>query len=164
VLQGETDVQRLLETIRNGTALYGRLGDLLEAEREALTGHDPAGVRAANAEREALLEEIAVWEGEVTGLLNGLSPPAAVEGSLRTAVAALPDPYRAGAEVALAALKEAAETARHRAAVNHILLERNLDLVQRTLDIYTGQRTGVTYEPDGAKARGGSRGLVERKG
>lgn len=157
-------MQRLLETIRGGTALYGRLGDLLEAEREALTGHDPAGVRAANAEREALLEEIAVWECEVTGLLDGLPPPAAIEHTLRAAVAALPDPYRAGAEVALAALRESAETARHRAAVNHILLERSLDAVERTLDIFTGQRTGVTYESGGTKARGGSRGLVERKG
>lgn len=157
-------MQPLLECIRDGVALYGRLGELLLAEREALTRHDLAGVRSANAEREVLLDHIAAWERQVADLLGGRPSPEGAASTLGHAVSDLPAPYRSGGEVALAALREAAETAHHRAAVNHILLERNRDTVERTLDILTGQRSGVTYGPGGDKARGASRGLVERKG
>jgi len=161
-------MQPLERTLKDGAALHRELEALLVDERGALARHEVAGGEAANARRGALVQAIADWEREAAGRLDskpsGPHPPGA-EGpaTLRAAVAALPEPERPAAEAALKALAASAVAARHAAAVNHIVLERNLDIVTRTLDLLTGRPSGTTYGPQGGVSRAPGGGLVGRK-
>jgi len=154
-------MQPLATHLKEGADLYGELGRLLVAERGALARHELPDVKAANARRQVLLEAIAEWESATVEWLAE-APPAGSP-TLGTAVGALPAGPRKEAEAALAALKGTAEAARHEAAVNHILVERNLDTVERTLDILTGRRSRLTYSRQGGVPRGGAGDLVARK-
>lgn len=148
------------ETLEAGAALYGELEALLVGERSALAGPDPAAIAAANDRRAALLAAIAAWEAEARALCG-----AGADGSgLKGAVAALPAPERPGAAAALERLAAAARSARHQAAVSHIVVERSLEAVGRTIDVLTGTLPSTTYGPRGGVARGARRGLVERAG
>jgi hypothetical protein len=147
------------ETFDTGAALYRGLEALLAAERSVLSGPDAAGIAAANERRAALLAEIAAWEEEARALaVDGGAP------SLSAVVAALPKADRPGADAALKQLAAAAHSARHQAAVSHIVVERSLEAVGRTIDVLTGTPSGTTYGPGGGVARGPRRGLVERAG
>jgi flagellar biosynthesis/type III secretory pathway chaperone len=153
----------LLTELKAGAALYAELGALLDAEREPLARHELAAVEDANARRKDLLERIADWE---SAALERLAPTPDGHGpeTLGAAVRALPAAERPKVEAALADLKAAAEAARHAAAVNHILVERNLDTVSRTLDILTGRPSRLTYGPGGGVNPASGGGLVARKG
>jgi len=144
------------ETFETGAALYRDLEALLGAERAVLAGRDAAAIDGANERRRTLLADIAAWEEEAGAL--------AAAGSLSAAVAGLPDAERPAAEVALASLTEAAKAARHQAAVSHIVVERSLEAVSRTIDVLTGTPSDSTYGREGSMARGARRGLVERAG
>jgi hypothetical protein len=148
------------ETFKIGAALFRDLEALLLAERAALAGPDPKAIAAANDRRAALLSAIAAWEEEARALCDaGTGAP-----GLMDAVAALPAPERPGAKAALERLATAARSARHQAAVSHIVVERSLEAIGRTIDVLTGTWPGTTYGPQGDVARGARRGLVERAG
>jgi hypothetical protein len=146
------------ETFEAGAALYRDLAALLGAERTVLAGPDAAAIAGANERRGALLTDIAAWEEEAGALATGAA------GSLSAVVAALPEAERTGAEDALKRLADAARAARHQAAVSHILVERSLEAVGRTIDVLTGTPSDTTYGPGGGMAKGARRGLVERAG
>jgi hypothetical protein len=153
-------VQPLVNHLKTGAELYGELGALLVSERGALARHELDAVARANARRQALLEAITEWE---SATVEWLASAPAGTATLGQAVRALPAPGRADAEAALSALKDTALAARHEAAVNHILVDRNLDTVERTLDILTGRRARLTYGRQGGMPRGGAGDLVARK-
>jgi len=147
------------ETFDTGAVLYRGLEALLVAERSVLSGPDAAGIAGANERRAALLSEIAAWEEEARALATDANAP-----SLSAVVAALPAAERTETGAALKQLAAAAHAARHQAAVSHIVVERSLDAVGRTIDVLTGSPSNPTYGPQGGVARGPRRGLVERAG
>lgn len=147
------------ETFEAGAALYRDLEALLGTERAVLAGPDPGAIATANERRQALLADIAAWEEEAGALVGAAGPD-----SLSAVVAGLPEADRPGAEAALARLADAARSARHQAAVSHIVVERSLEAVGRTIDVLTGTPSDATYGPRGGMARGARRGLVERAG
>lgn len=155
----------LIHHLKAGAALYRELGELLAAERGALVRHDLAAVERANAGRTDLLERIADWESAALERLAPVPGEAGWDGpaTLGAAVRALPAAERPEGLAALERLKAAAEAAQEAAAVNHILVERNLDTVTRTLDLITGRPSRITYGPRGG-VRSGSGGLVARTG
>jgi len=148
------------ETLEAGAALYRDLEALLVAERPALAGPDQAAIAAANDRRAALLAAITAWEEEARALCGA----GAGTSALADAVAALPGHERPGAKAALERLAAAALSARHQAAVSHIVVERGLEAIGRTIDVLTGTWPSTTYGPQGDVARGTRRGLVERAG
>jgi FlgN protein len=148
------------ETFDTGAAMYRGLEALLVAERSVLAGPDAGAIAGANDRRGALLVDIAAWEDEARELVAGVAGAS----SLAAVVAALPAPERPEAEAALGRLAGAARAARHQAAVSHIVVERSLEAVVRTIDVLTGTPTGTLYGPRGGVARGARRSLVERAG
>jgi hypothetical protein len=157
------EIEPLIAALADGRALFGELGALLVAERACLVHHDLAAVEAANARRQALVDAIAAWERSAAGLLAAGPAPTDAAPTLRGAVESLPPARRAAAQAALKDLRGAAEAARREAAVNHILVERNLETVAHTLAIVTGRRPGITYGPKGGISRTAAGGLVARK-
>jgi len=146
------------ETFETGAALYRDLEALLGAERAVLAGPDAAAIARSNERRQALLSDIAAFEEEAGALMGAGAK------SLSAVVAGLPAADRPDARAALARLTAAAESARHQAAVSHIIVEHSLETVGRTIDVLTGTPSDATYGPRGGMARGARRGLVERAG
>lgn len=154
----------LTQTMEAGAALYRELERQLVAELPALAGRDPKGIAAANDRQEALLDEITRWEADAASRFGTPADGAPPAISFKSLVAALCADERPAAEKALAGLSDAARAARHQAAVSHIVVERGLEAVGRTIDILTGTRSGTTYTAGGGVARTGRRGLIERAG
>lgn len=154
----------LTQTIEAGAALYRELERQLVAELPALAGRDPKGIAAANDRQEVVLDEIARWEADAVRRFGPREDGAPPTATFKSLVAALCAAERPAAEKALASLSSAARAARHQAAVSHIVVERGLEAVGRTIDVLTGTRTGTTYTAGGGVSRTGRRGLIERAG
>ncbi len=146
-----------------GIALYGDLRDLLQIERVALVAHEAAEIDDANNRQEAILEEITQWEKESRDLLAEPEGTSAVD-TFGEMVKSWSGTARVQGEKLVSDLRETIEEARHLAAVNHILVERNLAMVSRTLDFYTGGKSKNTYDSQGAMADDRRYGMVTRKG
>ncbi len=155
---------RTLEQMTTGVGLYTRLRDLLASEQRNLVQHELAELEEANRQREALLAEIADWEGDIAHLLGRDVDDSGEGATLSQLIADYPEPSRREAERVLTRLEAIAREARKLAKVNHILVARNLATVELTLDAFTGGPRTKTYDAYGGVSKTGRQNLLARKG
>ena len=153
-----------LQRMTEGVGLYTRLRDLLSGEREGLVRQDLAEMESANLAREALLAEIADWEGDIAHLLGRDVDDSGEGATLSQLIADYPETTRREAEQVLSRLEAIAREARRLAKANHILVERNLATVELTLDAFTGGPAAKTYDAYGGISKNARQHLVARKG
>lgn len=153
-----------LEQMTAGVGLYTRLRDLLESEQRDLVQQELAELENANRQREALLAEIADWEGDIAHILGRDVDDSGEGATLSQLIAGYPEQTRHKAEQVLTRLEAVAREARKLAKMNHILVERNLATVELTLDAFTGGPRAKTYDAYGGVSKGGRQNLLARKG
>ncbi|MBI5137090.1 MAG: flagellar export chaperone FlgN [Nitrospirae bacterium] len=153
-----------LQRMKTGVGLYTRLRDLLAREQDDLVRHNLSAIESHNGEQERLLHEIADWEGEVAHLLGRDLDDSGEGQTLSQVIRELPQATRIEAERVLTTLEATARAARRLAAVNHVLVERDLATVELTLDAFTGGPAGKTYDAYGGVNRAARSTLLARKG
>ncbi len=151
--------EQMLARLKEGIALYGDLQAVLETERSALVNYEMADIQAAIDRRKTLVGEMAEWEETVRELVGD-----SVDHPITACIETLSGLQRQTGLELVETLKASINKVQHTASVNHILAERNLSTVERTLDFYTGGSSRTTYGSNGDMAESTRRGVFATKG
>jgi transcriptional antiterminator Rof (Rho-off) len=152
-----------IDQMKSGVSLYTRLRDLLAGEQQDLVRQELEAMEENNRVREALLSEIADWEGDVAHLLGRDLDDSGEGATLSEVIGDLPQATQTEARRVLTSLEAVARQARKLAKVNHILVERSLATVELTLDAFTGGSSGKTYDAAGGVYRAARQTLLTRR-